>query len=217
MFKILGRLLGLEKEDLGYNRELLLFNLMIAVLFLVLGFNHTENGAKFLYANKLNQVVLVKIEKEGISNADIDKISSEFKEIVPINIIEYDITDIKDNLQIYANSIKSQNKVYLTDLLSKLEAISENDDKKVLVKQLREINVKLMLKDYSKEEIVKRNLLQVADWQTNIFLSNIYFILGVLTGLSFIIIKVVCEISLFDKKEKRVDDSVTRIKIDELS
>jgi hypothetical protein len=217
MLKIFGRLLGLKGEELKYDRELLLFTLIGAIIFIFLGFNHTENGAKFLYANKLNQVLLVKVEKDGISKADIDKINSEFKEIVPINVIEYDIADIKDNLQTYINNIKAQDKVYLNDLALKIEAINKNDNKEILVKELKTINIEDMLKEYSKEEIVKRNLMEVAQWQTNVFLSNIYFICGGLIGFSFIIISVVCEISLFGKKEKKSEGNIAEIEIDKLS
>lgn len=217
MLKIFGRLLGFEGDELKYDRELLLFTLIGAIIFIFLGFNHTEKGAKLLYANKLNQAVLVKVEKDGISKADIDKVHSEFKEIVPINVIEYDIADIKDNLQTYINNIKAQDEVYLNDLALKIEAIAKNDNKETLVKELKTINVEEMLKEYSKEEIVKRNLQEVAQWQTNIFLSNIYFICGGLIGFSFIIIKVVCEISLFEKKEKRAEDNIAKIKVDKLS
>jgi hypothetical protein len=217
MLKIFGRLLGLKEDDLKYDRELLFFTLIGAILFIVLGFNHTENGAKLLYANKLNQILIVKVEKDGISKADIDKVNSGFKEIVPINVIEYDISDIKDNLETYINNIKSENKVHLADLASKLEVINKNNDKEVLVKELKMINVEDMLREYSKEEIVKRNLLEVAEWQNNIFLSNIYFICGALIGLSFIIIKVVFEISLFEKKESKAEGSITEVKLDKLS
>lgn len=217
MLKIFGRLIGLQGEDLQYDRELLLFTLLGALLFLFLGFNHTEKGAKFIYANKLNQALVVKIEKEGITNRDIDKIQGEYKEIVPINVIEYDIRDIKDNINNYINKLKGENKIYLTNLATKLEVINKKEDKETLVKGLKAINVKDLLKEYSREEIVKQNLLEVAQWQTNAFLSYLYFICGGLIGFTFIVIKVIYEISLFPRKEKASEGSMAELEIDKLS
>ncbi|MEA4825216.1 MAG: hypothetical protein VB130_01080 [Clostridium sp.] len=212
MFKILGRLLGLEKSELEYDKELLIFTLIGAIIFLIIGIAHTEKGAEFIYENRLNRAFLVKAEKEGISNKDIDKIVTDYKEAIPVNIIEYDLEDIRDNLKTYIDNLKNYKSVYLNETIGKLEEINKIKDKDALVSELKKIKLENMLKDYTKDEIVKKNLREVKEWQVNIFLSNVYLICGGLMLLSFIITKVVYEIDLIDKKEKNKETCIADVK-----
>lgn len=202
MFKIIGRILGMEYEEIRYDREILLFMIIGSVIFLFLGISHTENGAKFLYTNKLSRAIMLRAEKEGISSEVVDKGIYDFKEAVPINVREFELYDIKDRLQNYIEELKNQESISLNNIINKLEDIRKIDDKDKLIRELEGININEMLIKVSKEEIVKENLKEVVKWQSNIFLSNIYFIFGTLLGFSSIVVKVVYEINLIEKKDK---------------
>lgn len=212
MFKILGRLIGLEKSELKYDKELLIFTLIGAIIFLIMGIAHTKKGAEFIYENRLNKAFLVKAENEGISNKDIDKIITDYKEAIPVNIMEYDLEDIRDNLKTYIDNLKNYKSVYLNEAIGKLEEINKIENKDALVSELKKVNLENMLKDYTKDEIVKKNLKEVKEWQVNIFLSNVYLICGGLMLLSFIITKVVYEIDLIDKKESNKETYTADVK-----
>lgn len=201
MFKIIGRLIGLEGEELKYNREILLFTLIGAIIFILLGIAHTEKGAKIIYENSLNRFMLTRVEKEGISSKDIDKLNYEYKEAVPINISEYSIDTIKEYVNMYVGKLKGENNESLNILINRFQEVVEISNKEVLIKELKALDIKAMLADYSKEEIVKKDLNEVKEWQTNMFLSNIYIISGGLMLMSFIITKVVCEIKLREEEE----------------
>jgi len=201
MFKIIGRLIGLEGEELKYNREILLFTLIGAIIFILLGIAHTEKGAKIIYENSLNRFMLTRVEKEGISSKDIDKLNYEYKEAVPINISEYSIDTIKEYVNMYVGKLKGENNESLNILINRFQEVVKISNKEVLIKELKALDIKAMLADYSKEEIVKKDLNEVKEWQTNMFLSNIYIISGGLMLMSFIITKVVCEIKLREEEE----------------
>ncbi|QGU96302.1 hypothetical protein GOM49_15440 [Clostridium bovifaecis] len=206
MFKIIGMLLGMEYEEIKYDREILIFMIVGAVIFLFLGVSHTENGAKFLYTNKLSRTIMLRSEKEGISSEVVDKEIYDFKEAIPVNTREFELYDIKDRLENYIEELKSQENTSLNNIINKLENISKVDNKDKLIRELEGINIKSMLTEVSKEEIVKKKLKEAAEWQSNIFLSNIYFIFGTLLGFSSIIVRVVYEVKLIDKRDKSLKE-----------
>ncbi|KOA19669.1 hypothetical protein CLHOM_17580 [Clostridium homopropionicum DSM 5847] len=201
MFKIIGRLIGIERKELKYNKEIILFTLIGAIIFILLGISHTEKGAEVIYENRLNRFMLAKVEKEGISLKDIDKLNYEYKEAVPVNVSEYSINTIKENVNSYIGKLKEGNNKALDVLINRLQELQEINNKEVLIKELKALDIKAMLADYSKEEIVKKDLNAVKEWQTNMFLSNVYIISGGLMLMSFIVTKVVCEIKLIEKDE----------------
>ncbi|WP_242946995.1 hypothetical protein [Clostridium haemolyticum] len=106
MLKIIGRLMGLKGEELKYNKEILVFMIISASIFLILGLVHTKQGSEIVYANKLNVLMLSKSENEGISNEDINNIIEDYKETVPINISEFEVYDIKDRVDNYIDELK---------------------------------------------------------------------------------------------------------------
>lgn len=201
MFKIIGRLIGIEREDLKYNKEIILFTLIGALIFILLGIAHTEKGAEIIYENRLNRFMLARMEKEGISLKDIDKLNYAYKEAVPVNVAEYPIDTIKENVNTYVVKLKEKNNNALDFLIKRLQELQAINNKNELIKELKALDIKAMLADYSKEEIVKKDLSEVKEWQTNMFLSNVYIISGGLMLMSFIVTKVVCEIKLIEKDE----------------
>lgn len=205
MFKIIGRLLGIEKDELKYDKELLIFTFIGAMIFILVGISHTEKGAEFIYENKLNRAILVTIEKEGVTKEYIDKKVNEYKETVPINVSEYDLEDIKNNVKVFIESLNKENSTYLSEVILKLEEANKSNSKEHLINNLKEINIKEMLVNYSKGQIVAKNLKEIKEWQTNIFLSNVYIICGGFMMLSFIIVKVICEINIIDKNEENIE------------
>ncbi|PRR75681.1 hypothetical protein [Clostridium thermopalmarium] len=204
MFKIIGRLLGFAPEEIKYDKEILSFMLIGTIIFLFLGIIHTEKGAKFLYTNRLTVSIMSAAEKEGITNEAVDKFTYSFKEYIPINAREFELYDIKDRLQNYINDLKNENNSSFDNIIDTLENIYKIDDKEKLLKELNDINIKDMLTNISKEEIVKKDLEETVEWQTSIFLSNFYFALGTFLGFSTIVVKVICEIELVEKKNKNL-------------
>lgn len=204
MFKIIGRLIGIEGKELDYNKEILFFMLMGSIIFFLLGMAHTDKGGKLLYTNKLNRTMMCRVEKKGVSNEEIDNIITDLKDTIPVNIREFEVEDIKDRLENYTGRLKKKENSSLNRVIDKLEEIRKVNDKEVLVKQLKEMNLQVMLKEVSKEEIVKNNLQDMAKWQRSDFLANIYFIFGTLIGMEFILIKVIQEVRLLNKKGKNI-------------
>lgn len=204
MFKIIGRLIGIEWKELDYNKEILFFMIMGSIIFFLLGMAHTDKGGKLLYTNKLNRTMMSKIEKKGVSNEEIDNIIMNFKDTIPVNIREFEVEDIKDRLENYIGELKKKQNSSLNRVIDKLEEIRKVNDKEVIVKKLKEMNLQAMLKEVSKEEIVKSSLQDMAKWQKSNFLANIYFIFGTLIGMDFIVIKVIQEIKFLNKKGKNI-------------
>ncbi|MCD3217040.1 hypothetical protein G8S55_07200 [Clostridium botulinum C] len=201
MLKIIGRLMGLKGEELKYNKEILVFMIISASIFLILGLVHTKQGSEIVYANKLNVLMLSKSENEGISNEDINNIIEDYKETVPINISEFEVYDIKDRVDNYIDELKNKNNRKLNKIIDKLEEVNKLNKKETLIENLKQINLEEMLKKISKTEITKEKLKGVASWQENIFLAIVY--LGISTIISFaaIMVKIFCNIDLSSNKK----------------
>lgn len=203
MFKIIGRLLGMEYEEIKYNREILGFMILGAMIFFFLGINHAEEGAKFLYTNKLTLSIMCKAENDGISNEVLEKSLSKFEEAIPINIREYELYDIKDRLENFIFELRNEKNDSLNSIIFTLEGILETENKESLISKLNNLDLKGMFTKVSREEIVMESLQKVAERQTNIFLSLAYFIIATLLAFASIIIKVVCDIKFIEKKNKQ--------------
>lgn len=204
MLKIIGRLIGIEWKELHYNKEILSFVLMGSIMFFLFGMAHTERGGKLLYTNRLNTKMMCSMEKKGITNEEMDSIIIDFKDTIPINIREFKIQDIKDRLENYIGELKKKDNSSLNKIIDKLEQIKQVKDKEVMAEQLKKMDLQGMLKKVSKEEIAKKSLENMAQWQRSAFLANVYFIFGTLIGMDFIVIKVIQEVKLLNKKEKDV-------------
>lgn len=199
MLKIIGRLIGLNKEELKYNREILIFMLISAFVFFAVGVSHTKEGANFIYANRLKIFLDAKNERTGVTSEDIDKIILDYKEAVPVNVREFEINYIKDRVDNYIQQLKNYNNLSLNELIHKVEDAKDTDNKEILIKNLNNINLKEMLNKISKTYITREKLRNVAKWQQNTWLSIMYFALTTLNLFMAIIIKVVCEIKLFKR------------------
>ncbi|KGM97994.1 hypothetical protein Z968_01335 [Clostridium novyi A str. 4552] len=199
MLKIIGRLLGFNKEELKYNREILMFILISAFVFFAVGISHTKEGAHLIYANRLKVFLDAKNEKLGVTKEEIDKIIVDYKDAIPINIREFEVNDIKDRVDNYIHQLKNYNNPSLNELIHKMEDIEQTDDKEILIKNLNSIDLKEMLNRISKAYITREKLENVAKWQENTFLSIVYFGFATLNLFMAIIIKVVCDIELFKR------------------
>lgn len=204
MFKIIGKLLGMEYKKVKYDREVLNFMIVGAAIFLFLGISHTENGAKFLYTNKLIIAVMSEAEDEGIRGKTAEELLLDFKEAIPVNIREYELYDIKDRLENYIYKLKGEKSGSLDSIIYSIENIMNTENKEALLSKLKELDLEGMLIEAKKEEIVKQSLQNAAEWQTNFFLSNVYIALGGLLAFSSIIVKVVFDITLIEKKSKKI-------------
>ncbi|EDS78502.1 conserved hypothetical protein [Clostridium botulinum C str. Eklund] len=199
MLKVIGRLLGFNKEELKYNREILMFILISAFVFFTVGISHTKEGAHIIYANRIKVFLDAKNEKLGVTKEEIDKIIIDYKEAIPINIREFEVNDIKDRVDNYIHQLKNYNNPSLNELIHKMEDIEQTDDKEILINNLNSIDLKEMLNRISKAYITREKLENVAKWQENTFLSIVYFGFATLNLFMAIIIKVVCDIELFKR------------------
>ncbi|KGN02174.1 hypothetical protein Z969_06495 [Clostridium novyi A str. 4570] len=199
MLKIIGRLIGLGKEEMKYNREILIFMLISAFIFFTIGVSHTKEGADFIYANRLKIFLEAKNEKAGVTKDDIDKIIFDYKEAVPVNVREFEINDIKDRVDNYIHQLKNYNNPSLNELIRSMEDAKDTDNKETLIKNLNSIDLKEMLNRVSKTYITREKLQNVAKWQENTWLSIMYFSLATLNLFMVIIIKVICDIKLFKR------------------
>ncbi|ABK62060.1 MULTISPECIES: hypothetical protein [Clostridium] len=199
MLKIIGRLIGLGKEEMKYNREILIFMLISAFIFFIIGVSHTNEGASFIYANRLKIFLEAKNEKAGVTKEDIDKIIYDYKEAVPVNVREFEINDIKDRVDNYIHQLKNYNNPSLNELIRSMEDAKDTDNKETLIKNLNSIDLREMLNIISKKYITSEKLQNVAKWQENTWLSIMYFSLATLNLFMVIVIKVICDIKLFKR------------------
>ncbi|KEH95714.1 hypothetical protein [Clostridium novyi] len=199
MLKIIGRLIGLGKEEMKYNREILIFMLISAFIFFIIGVSHTNEGASFIYANRLKIFLEAKNEKAGVTKEDIDKIIFDYKEAVPVNVREFEINDIKDRVDNYIHQLKNYNNPSLNELIRSMEDAKDTDNKETLIKNLNSIDLREMLNRISKKYITSEKLQNVAKWQENTWLSIMYFSLATLNLFMVIVIKVICDIKLFKR------------------
>lgn len=199
MLKIIGRLIGLGKEEMKYNREILIFMLISAFIFFIIGVSHTNKGASFIYANRLKIFLEAKNEKAGVTKEDIDKIIYDYKEAVPVNVREFEINDIKDRVDNYIHQLKNYNNPSLNELIRSMEDAKDTDNKETLIKNLNSIDLREMLNIISKKYITSEKLQNVAKWQENTWLSIMYFSLATLNLFMVIVIKVICDIKLFKR------------------
>ncbi|GAB6149399.1 hypothetical protein [Clostridium novyi] len=199
MLKIIGRLIGLGKEEMKYNREILIFMLISAFIFFIIGVSHTNEGASFIYANRLKIFLEAKNEKAGVTKEDIDKIIYDYKEAVPVNVREFEINDIKDRVDNYIHQLKNYNNPSLNELIRSMEDAKDTDNKETLIKNLNSIDLREMLNIISKKYITREKLQNVAKWQENTWLSIMYFSLATLNLFMVIVIKVICDIKLFKR------------------
>lgn len=199
MLKIIGRLIGLGKEEMKYNREILIFMLISAFIFFAIGVSHTKEGADFIYANRLKIFLEAKNEKAGVTKQDIDKINFDYKEAVPVNVREFEINDIKDRVDNYIHQLKNYNNPSLNELIRSMEDAKDTDNKETLIKNLNSIDLGEMLNRISKTYITREKLKNVAKWQENTWLSIMYFSLATLNLFMVIVIKVICDIKLFKR------------------
>ena len=199
MLKIIGRLIGFGKEEMKYNREILIFMLISAFIFFTIGVSHTKEGASFIYANRLKIFLEAKNEKAGVTKEDIDKINFDYKEAVPVNVREFEINDIKDRVDNYIHQLKNYNNPSLNELIRSMEDAKDTDNKETLIKNLNSIDLKEMLNRVSKTYITREKLQNVAKWQENTWLSIMYFSLATLNLFMVIVIKVICDIKLFKR------------------
>lgn len=202
MFKIFGRLIGLGNKELKYNKEILIFMIIASVIFIFLAFSHTKSGANILYNNFVNKKLLMKNEKKGILLKDKEDYIYKFKEMIPINIREYAYDEIEDRLENFINYIKKDKN--MNEIVYELESIEKSNNKKILLDKLKKLNLDDMLNKISKEYIVNLKLDEVVKWQTNVFIADIYFIIGIFIGFMFIIVKVFSGITLFNDNKKEV-------------
>lgn len=202
MFRLISRLLGMEWEDIEYDRDMLIFIIVGAAIFLLLGIYHTDKGTKLLYTNRLSVALMSKAEKKGISDKVLEDAVFNYKEAIPINVREYELYEIKGRLENYIGKLKSENNDSLNEVIATLEEINEEDNKEELLNKLEKADLENMLKKVNKKEIARESLMKASKEQSSLFLSNAYLIIGALLSFYAIIVKVIFDIDLIQDKSK---------------